>query len=116
MQHNLNGYPAHMSETVIVTPIDGWGFHDAIDGLLAPPFEVDVAESGSRPGNGIVAYDVRGWRGTVVSPSSKYRDMAVEMTPRLVDWDGVVVLKITGGGRLLFSGMAETTGLDCTWK
>jgi hypothetical protein len=116
MGRDLSGYPAGMSETAIITPIDGWGFHDAIDGLLAPPFEVDVAESGGRLGNSIASYDIRGWRGTVMSSTSKYRDMAVEMTPRHVDWDGVIVLKITDGDRLIFSGMAETTGLDCTWK
>ncbi|MGN6820328.1 MAG: hypothetical protein ACTHJR_16815 [Sphingomonas sp.] len=116
MHRILDVYSPDMSDAIFVTPIDGWGYHDAIDGLLAPRFAVDITESGARVGRGIADYHIRGWRGTVVSPSSKYHDMAIRMTPRHVDWDGMVVVEITDGDRVMFSGMAETTGLECTWK
>jgi hypothetical protein len=96
---------------VIVTPIQGWGYQENIDGDLSPPFAVQIAAAGT-----FLAINVRGWRGKVVSPSAKYRDMAVEMSPRHVDWDGVVNITVFDGDQIVFAGMANTTELDLSWK
>jgi hypothetical protein len=92
-----------------VTPVDGWGYLESIDGQLASRFEVDVHQTGIEIGHGI-----RGWRGTVTT--GKYLDATIAMTPRHVDWDGWVVANVKRDDELLFSGMAETSGLECNWK
>ena len=92
-----------------VSPIYGWGYLDEIDGELAPTFEVVVQTSGVNVGGGI-----RGWRGTV--STGKYLGSVIEMTPRHVEWDGLVVANVQRDGKLIFSGMADTAGLECNWK
>ena len=94
-----------------VTPIDGWGFSEAIDGKLAPRFEVRITEAGVDVGSGI-----RGWRGQVFSRRHKYAGCNIQMTPRHVDWTGFVVLWVFDGDETVFSGMAETNGLSCDFK
>ena len=97
-----------MVNLVSVMPNEGWGFLERIDGNLAPQFDIDVKEAGVDIGNAI-----RGWRGIVTT--GKYAGAAIEMTPRHVDWDGWVVANVTRDGALVFSGMAETTGLERDW-
>lgn len=97
--------------SVVVMPVDGWGFLEIIDGELAPPFEMKISEVGvdvGQPG--------LGWRGTVNHPGHKYDGMAVSMHPRHVEWSGVVVLDVTNGGATVYSGFAHTEGLECNWK
>jgi hypothetical protein len=94
-----------------VTPIDGWGFSETMDGNLASRFEVRISETGVDVGGGI-----RGWRGLVVSSHHKYASCYIEMTPRHVDWSGYVVLWVSNGDGMIFSGMAETTGLSCDFR
>ena len=96
---------------VWITPFDGWGFAETIDGELAPRFELRIREAGVDMGDGI-----RGWRGDVLSSWHKYAGMQVQMTPRHVDWSQIVVLSVFDGEKLVFSGMAETSGLECGWK
>lgn len=88
-----------------IKPIDGWGFYEAIDGKLAQGFEVGDIEFGVDLGG------ITGWRGKVISNQHKYAGMLLEMTPRHAEDSGVVVLKVLDGGRLVFSGMADSTGL-----
>jgi hypothetical protein len=93
-----------------VHPIDGWGFLETVDGKLADEFEVSIDEAGVEFGEGIA-----GWRGTVATPGHKYDGLRLAMTPRHTHWTGVVVVKVTDGETLVFSGMAETNGLECDW-
>ena len=95
--------------SVVVTPIDGWGYMETIDGKLAPAFSVRVDEVGIDIGSGIL-----GWRG-VVSGASKYQAMPFDMNPRHTTWTGTVIINIKSGQTYAFSGMADTTGLDCDW-
>jgi hypothetical protein len=92
-----------------VSPIDGWGYLETLDGELAPQFDVEVREAGADIGDGIL-----GWRGVVTT--GKYIGAAIEMTPRHVDWDGWIVANVNRDEKLIFSGMAETVGLECNWK
>ena len=97
-------------EAVVITPIDGWGFLEVIDGELAEPFEACEIESG-------VDFDgIKGWSGKVFSKEHKYAGMSLRMTPRHVEDTPVVVLWVSDGDRIAFSGMAETTGLKRDWK
>ncbi|HMI39727.1 MAG TPA: hypothetical protein VK485_00680 [Sphingomicrobium sp.] len=90
---------------ITITPIDGWGFAENVDGQLSPSFEVELDETGIDLG-GVV-----GWRGQVLSPGHKYAGMPFDMTPRHTTWTGTVVINIRDG----FSGMADTEGLQCDW-
>jgi hypothetical protein len=92
-----------------VVPNEGWGFLERIDGKLAPGFEIDVKETGVDIGNAIL-----GWRGIVTT--GKYAGAVIEMTPRHVRWDGCVVANVIRDGALVFSGMAETAGLELDWE
>jgi hypothetical protein len=96
---------------VFVSPVDGWGYMETIDGELASPFEVFLDEVGIDVGGGIF-----GWRGRVTSAAHKYSGMAIKMTPRHVDWSGVVVVLVNRDEDTVFSGMADTIGLECNWK
>ena len=94
-----------------VTPIDGWGFAETLDGELAPRFELLIREAGVDVGGGIL-----GWRGDVLSTRHKYAGMQVRMTPRHTEWSEIVVLSVFEGHKMVFSGMAETSGLECECK
>jgi hypothetical protein len=93
-----------------VHPIDGWGFKEAVDGKLAGEFEVSIDQAGVDIGDGIA-----GWRGTVATPGHKYDGLSLTMTPRHTIWMGVVVINVTDREKLVFSGMADTSGLECDW-
>ena len=93
-----------------VTPIDGWGFLENVDGKLAIPFEIVLDASGIDFGDGI-----KGWRAHLLSDNHKYSGMSVKLTPRHTRWDGVTVVTVTNGDLLVFSGMADTEGLECNW-
>ena len=96
---------------VWIKPIYGWGFVEGIDGELAVPFEMLVEQSGVDIGEG-----VKGWRGQVFNSNHKYGGMNVEICPRHVDWDGFVNLRVCDGTKQIFSGFAESNGLECDWK
>jgi|GEM_PF-3922967 len=95
---------------VWVRPIDGWGFMEKIDGELAPAFEVKIDASGVDIGSGIL-----GWRGSVKTPRHKYDGLPFVMQPRHTRWTDVVVLNVGDDRDSIFSGMAETHGLECDW-
>ncbi|PKP88193.1 MAG: hypothetical protein CVT78_02680 [Alphaproteobacteria bacterium HGW-Alphaproteobacteria-17] len=97
-------------EAVVITPIDGWGFLESIDGELAEPFEACEIESG------VDFEGIKGWRGKVLPKKHKYAGMNLQMTPRHVEETPVVVLWVFDGEKTVFSGMAETTGLKRDWK
>jgi hypothetical protein len=98
-----------VGSNVWITPEEGWGFKETIDGKLAGPFEAAIDESH-------VDFGVTlGWRGRVVSHDHKYAGLPFEMTPRHTKWTGTVVINIEKGDDYAFSGMAETEGLDCDW-
>ncbi|WP_430414370.1 hypothetical protein [Parasphingorhabdus sp.] len=94
-----------------VSPIDGWGFFEAIDGKLSKSFEIHLAQAGIDIGSGIL-----GWRGTVLSKDHKYENMSFEMSPRHENWTGVVVIRVFDGDKQIYDGMADTSGLKCEWK
>lgn len=96
---------------VWITPIDGWGFVETIDGQLASKFEIYNIRAGVE-----IAVGILGWKAEVLSPHHKYARMHVEMTPRHVENTGVVVVNVTDGDLLVFSGMADTIGLERDWK
>ena len=96
---------------VVITPVDGWGFAEAIDGKLAPPFELRLTEVGVNVGSGI-----RGWRGEIASVAHKYAGMRVQMSPRYTEGARVVVIWVFDEDKTVFSGMAETTGLERKFK
>ena len=96
---------------VWVQPIYGWGCLESIDGELAPAFEARIDAAGVDVGEGI-----RGWCGAVLSPGHKYSGMALTMTPRHTSWSGVVVATVKSADTLVFSGMADTSGLECDWE
>ena len=96
--------------TILVTPFDGWGFVENLDGKLAPAFEVLVDETRVDLGGGIL-----GWRGHVLSPGHKYSGMPFEMSPRHTTWTETVVINISNGSGYAFSGMADAEGLKCDW-
>ena len=93
-----------------VTPVEGWGYAERLDGQLAPRFEIHIDQAGVDMGDGI-----RGWRGAVVTPGHKYAGLRFKITPRHTRWTGIVVIEIERDGELVFSGMAETSGLECDW-
>jgi hypothetical protein len=93
-----------------IAPNEGWGYAERIDGQLAPPFEIRIDEVGVDVGDGI-----RGWRGVVATPGHKYDGLHFRLTPRHTRWTGIVVIEIKEQGELIFSGMAETRGLECSW-
>ncbi len=93
-----------------VRPITGWGFMESIDGRLASAFEARIEAAGVDTGGGI-----KGWRGSVASAAHKYSGMSLVVTPRHTDWDGIVVAKVGSADDIAFSGMAETSGLECDW-
>jgi hypothetical protein len=100
---------------VSIEPIDGWGFFER-DQVLRPRFEADVSEVGAGP----LVYD-HGWSGFAESSSHPYSGKHVLMTPRHVEWDGVVVLHVHDDDKMaedgmVFSGMAVTANLECSWK
>ncbi|MXO89469.1 hypothetical protein [Pontixanthobacter aquaemixtae] len=97
---------------VRITPIDGWGYSETIDGRLARPFEAEILEEGVE-----FAADVIGWEARAVS--GKYAGRLLKMTPRHVEWRQVIVLEVFASddrSKMIFSGMANTTGLECNWK
>ena len=104
---NSDGSPA---AGIWIKPIDGWGFRETIDGELAPSFEVRIDDAGVDIGDGIL-----GWRGTVVSLDHKYAGLHFKMDPRHTTWTGIVVIWVGNGHEQVFSGMAETKGLECDW-
>jgi hypothetical protein len=93
-----------------VHPIYGWGYVETVDGKLAEQFETDIDEIGVDIGGGIL-----GWRGRAVSAGHKYCGMRFAMSPRHTTWTGIVVIGIEDEEKLVFSGMAETSGLECGW-
>ena len=99
-----------MVSAVRVTPFDGLGFVENLDGKLAPSFEVSLDETRVDIGDGIL-----GWRGHVLSPGHKYSGMPFAMSPRHTTWTETVVINISNGGGYAFSGMADTQGLKCDW-
>jgi hypothetical protein len=97
---------------VDVTPIYGWGFQETIDGELAPTFQVEILEDGFE-----FAPDVIGWK--AISLNGKYAGRNVRMTPRHVEWTEVVALTVyedNDADGYVFYGMANTKGLECSWK
>jgi hypothetical protein len=95
---------------VWIHPIDGWGFMETIDGNLAPAFEAHIEVEGVSIGSGIL-----GWRGSVATPGHKYAGKHFTMQPRNTAWTDIVVINIGEGKEVVFSGMAETSGLECDW-
>lgn len=93
-----------------VHPIDGWGYMETLDGELAEQFEIRIDETGVDIGAGNF-----GWRGGVATPGHKYAGMRFAMNPRHTTWTGIVVIGVEDGERPVFSGMAETGGLECGW-
>jgi hypothetical protein len=93
-----------------VRPVDEWGFMEEIDGKLADQFEISIDEAGVDIGGGIL-----GWNGSVATRGHKYSGLNLSMSPRHTDWLGVVVINVTEGEKLVFSGMADTSGLECNW-
>ena len=101
-----------VTDAVLLTPEEGWGFYEEIDGKLADTFSVSITEKGVDLGHGIL-----GWRG--VALDGKYKGRRLEMSPRHIDWTGVVVLKVlkrADRGDLLYSGFAHTEGLERNWE
>jgi hypothetical protein len=97
---------------VNVTPVDGWGFHETIDGCLAPTFQIEILEDGFEFEPNIIGWKARALNG-------KYAGRTIRMTPRHVEWTRVVVLKVykdDNSDGYLFSGLANTEGLECNWK
>ena len=94
---------------IILSPTEGWGYSETLDGELAAPFHAEIDETGVDCGSGIL-----GWKGRAVD--GKYSGAPVEMTPRLVSFNGLVVLHVGDRGKLLFSGIADSNGLECTWQ
>ncbi|UYV15574.1 hypothetical protein [Porphyrobacter sp. ULC335] len=96
---------------VTLEPIEGWGYSEAIDGSLAPQFRIAMTGTGVEFGDGVI-----GWTGAAID--GKYSGANVKVTPRHTEWDGIVVVKVeeAGTGRLLFYGMAESHGLEPSWK
>lgn len=95
-----------------IEPIDGWGFHEAVDGRLAGRFDAEVTEAKFKFAPGVIGWKARALNG-------KYAGCFIEVTPRHVEWTEVVVVSICrdeAGADCLFSGMANTEGLDCDWK
>ncbi|MGQ0588465.1 MAG: hypothetical protein ACT4N8_02880 [Sphingosinicella sp.] len=93
-----------------IHPIDGWGYVEAIDGKLADQFEARIEMSGTDIGDGVL-----GWRGTVSTPGHKYAGLRLTMSPRHTTWTRIVVVHVEDHEKLVFSGMAETSGLECEW-
>ena len=93
-----------------ISPIDGWGYHESIDGQLAAPFEILVEQVGVDIGDGI-----KGWRGHVLTQGHKYSGMPFVMSPRHTTWTETVVINVVNGDDYAFGGMAETKGLECEW-
>lgn len=96
---------------VKVTPIDGWGFRESVDGKLARSFEIEVLESGVK-----FAPDVIGWKAKALN--GKYKGSHVKVTLRHIDDPSAVVLEVFSTDSeqgTLFSGMADTTGLKRDW-
>lgn len=51
--------------------------------------------------------------------NGKYAGCYLELTPRHVEWTEVVVLHVYANEKdenYLYSGMADTRGLECNWK
>ena len=102
-------------QKVRIEPIDGWGFLER-DGTLKPAFHAEVREIDSGP----FVYD-RGWAGFATTVDHPYLGKHVSMTPRHIEWDGVVVLHVHDDQNMreagmAFSGMAQTQNLECSWK
>ena len=96
------------STQVVITPVDGWGFKETIDGKLAPSFEAKIAGSGEATEGGIL-----GWHGKATN--GKYAGADLTMTPRHSPWSGYVVLRVRRGSETIFDGIANTKGLRCNW-
>ena len=101
----------HPPAGIWVRPIYGWGFVETVNGSLAPPFEISVTETGCDIGRG-----VRGWRGSVVSLGHRYFGLGFKMSPLHTDWTRTVNIRVQGHEDYAFSGMADTSGLECWWK
>ena len=102
-------------QQVRIEPIDGWGFFER-DGDLQPAFEAEMREIGAGP----FVFD-RGWAGFATTTGHPYLGKHIVMTPRHVEWDGMVVLHVHDDQRMqkdgmAFSGMAQTQNLECSWK
>ena len=95
-----------------IEPFDGWGFAETIDGKLADPFDAEVTESEVDFGPNVVGWKARALNG-------KYAGCYLELTPRHVERTDVIVLWVfpdQHDRNYLYSGMADTTGLECNWK
>ncbi len=100
------------SQTISLKPIDGWGFLETVDGQLAPSFGIALTSEGSSFGDRI-----RGWKAKAIN--GKYAGAYLELTPRHLEWTGVVVVEIFDNEHernILFSGMAESRNLRPGWK
>jgi hypothetical protein len=100
---------------ISIQPMDGWGYFERDRAGLKPSFEADVGEVG--PGPCILS---NGWAGYASAQQHAYSGKHVILTPRHTKWDGVVVLHVHDGEHLdadsmIFSGMADTIGLECSW-
>jgi hypothetical protein len=94
-----------------IVPIDGWGFHETVDGKLAAAFDAKVIASQFEFHPRII-----GWKAKAVN--GKYAGCYLELTPRHVEWTEVVVIHIypnPDDRNYLYSGMADTPGLKCEW-
>ena len=100
-----------MAEPVTLTPIDGWGFYESIDGELATPFRAEVQQKAVRFGP-----DVVGWSAKALD--GKYAGAQIKVTPRNMPFVGVLVLEVTDPetGKTLYSGFADSQGLDPDWR
>ena len=87
----------------MLTPDDGLGYFEAIDGKLAPPFQVEITRFA------LNAQDVIEWQGTVTMPGHKYDGSAVSMTPRLTVVSPIVVLHVRDGDREIYGGAVEVS-------
>jgi hypothetical protein len=85
----------------VLTPDDGLGYFEAIDGKLPSPFQVEIA------GCELNSQDVVEWHGTVKMAGHKYDGLAVRMTPRLTVPSPIVILHVRQGDRDVFGGAAE---------
>lgn len=96
----------------LLIPIDGWGFEENIDGKLAEPFEIEIVKERVEFASDVVGCQARALNG-------KYAGAYIDITPRHVECSGVVVLKVYKHGsqaERMFYGMADTEGLECSWK
>lgn len=100
-----------VSTVAKLTPIEGWGFSEPFDGLLADAFQIDVIASGVS-----LAEDVIGWKARALD--GKYAGALIELCPRNSPCSGTVTITVPApvtDARPLFSGLADSEGLEKTW-